>query len=101
MRSFEQTLSHRRSMSGTLLDRLGARLRLVLSVPDAAPADLQAAEAMIAAARCAFGPIEDGCEDPALHASAAPEAIEMHRRPLVEAPSPTSTLRPLRDCYPH
>ena len=101
MRSFEQTLSHRRSTSLTLLDRLGARLRLVLSAPDAAPADLQAAEAMIAAARCAFGPIEERYEDRALHTSAAPDAIGIHRRPLLEAPSSTSALRPLRDCYPH
>ncbi len=101
MRSFEQALSHRATMSRTLLDRLGARFRLVLSVPDAAPADLQAAEAMIAAARCAFGPIEDRYEDRALHTSAAPDAIGIHRRPLLEAPSSISALRPLRDCYPH
>jgi len=101
MRSFEKTLSHRPSMSPTLIDRLGARLRPALSVPDAAPADLQAAEAMIAAARCAFGPIEVGCEASDLRYSPAAEAVGAHRQRLVEAPSSTSALRPLRDCYPH
>jgi len=101
MRCFEKTLSHRRPWSRALMELLGARLRRALSVPDATAADLQAAEAMIAAARCAFGPFDVWREGSKLRYSAAPDALGMHRQPLAELPGSACAARPLRDCYPH
>jgi hypothetical protein len=58
MSTFEETWSHRLPSGHTLMDLLGARLRRAFAAASAAPFDPPDAEAMIAAARCAFGRIE-------------------------------------------
>ena len=74
MHSAEETLSHGRLWNWALTRWLGAENRRAKLLPDA-DADPQGIEAMLAAARCAFAPVEVRREGSRLRYSPAPEAF--------------------------
>ena len=74
MHNAERTISHGRLWNWALTRWLGAQNRRAKLLP-AADGDLQATEVMLAAARCAFAPVEVRREGSTLRYSPAPEAF--------------------------